>query len=222
MRAAYFCLCGLAGVLMPSSGAGAADRLTEQLTAFMAGQYATPPVSLDVLVKTPAAQRQNCESPQFTLPSRNRIWGNISIAIVCGAQKRYVQAEVRVTDKYLIAARPIAAKQTLADGDVAWRTGRLDLLSSMPLTDMALAEGSVSERAIGSGQPLTAAMLRRPWQVKTGQQVQISAQGEGFAIQSTGKAMNNAAVNDRLRVRMDSGQMVNGRLLADGTVQVML
>ncbi len=57
---------------------------------------------------------------------------------------------------------------------------------------------------------------------RLGQSVQVSARGEGFAIQNTGKALNNAAVNDALQVRMDSGQIVNGRLMADGSVQVML
>lgn len=213
---------GLAFFLPGLAHAQGADNLSQQLTRFMLSQYATPPVSVEVVVKTPASQLNDCDAPQFSLPSRYRIWGNISIAMVCGAQKRYLQAEVRVTDKYLVAARPISAKQTLTAQDVVWRTGRLDVLNTKPLADMALAVGSVSERAIGSGQPLAAAMLRRPWRVKTGQQVQVSAQGEGFAVQSTGKAMDNAAVNDRLRVRMDSGQLVNGQLQTDGTVHVML
>ncbi len=208
--------------LLLSSAACAADPLTGQLTAFMQKQFPTPPVSLTVVVKTPASQRLDCGQPQFTLPSRNRIWGNVSIAMVCGAQKRYLQVDVEVTDRYLIAARPIVAGQTLSADDIAWQTGRLDVLASIPLTDETWATGSITERAIGSGQPLTAAMLRRPWLVKMGQPVQVSARGEGFAIQSTGKAMNNAAVNDPLQVRMDSGQIVNGRLMADGSVHVTL
>nr|WP_213991209.1 flagellar basal body P-ring formation chaperone FlgA [Sodalis sp. dw_96] len=208
--------------LLVFSGTCAADTLTDQLTAFMQRQFSTPPVSLAVVVKTPAKQRPDCEAPQFSLPSRNRTWGNISIAMVCDTQKRYLQAEVEVTGRYLVAARPIAGSQTLSADDIAWQTGRLDLLSSLPLTDKLWATGSVAERAIGSGQPLTAAMLRRPWLIKMGQPVQVSAQGEGFAIQNTGKAMNNAAVNDPLQVRMDSGQIVNGRLMPDGSVHVML
>jgi flagella basal body P-ring formation protein FlgA len=205
-----------------SSGVYAADPLDSQLTAFMQRQFTTHPVSITVTVKTPASQRLKCDQPQFSLPSRNRIWGNISIAMVCGAQKRYLQAEVAVTDRYLIAARPITGSQTLTADDIAWQTGRLDLLSSLPLTDKLWATGSVAGRAIGSGQPLTAAMLRRPWLVKIGQQVKMSAQGVGFAIQSSGKAMNNAAVNDTLQVRMDSGQIVNGQVMPDGSLHVML
>lgn len=222
------CLCasfrryGLLAALLTFAANAAADPLTEPLTAFMRQQYTTPPASLEVVIKTPAAQQPTCGQPQFSLPSSNRIWGNISVAVVCGTQKRFIQAEVRITDRYLVAARPIAADQTVSADDLAWRTGRLDRLSAVPLMDMDQAVGSISERSLGSGQPLTAAMLRRPWLVKMGQPVQVSARGTGFAVQSTGKAMNNAAVNDPLRVRMDSGQIVTGRLMADGTVHVVL
>lgn len=208
--------------LLLASAACAADPLTDQLTAFMRKQYTPAPIALEVVVKTPASQQLACDQPQFSLPSRNRIWGNISVAMVCGTQKRYLQTEVKVTGRYLVAARLIAAGQTLSADDIAWQTGRVDLLYQMPLTDMSLAAGSVSERTIGSGQPLTAAMLRRAWLVKMGQQVQVSAQGDGFAIQSTGKAMSNAALNDPLQVRMDSGQIVSGKLMSDGSVHVAL
>ncbi len=219
-RVANGCLYGMAGVLLLSTGARAADRLTEGLTEFVLRQYASPPVALTVVVKTPAARRPACEQPQFALPANNRARGNISIQVICGNQKSYIQAEVQVTDRYLVTARAISANQTLAPGDVAWQTGRVDNMSVTPLTDMAWVYGSLSDRAVGAGQVLTAAMLRRPWLVKTGQPVQVTAQGEGFSVQGTGKAMGNAAVNDRLRVRMDSGQMVVGLVNPDGGIRI--
>lgn len=219
-RAGSRCLCALAGVLLLSAGARGADRFGDRLTAFMLRQYQTPPVALTVVVKTPADRRPDCEQPQFSLPANNRAWGNISIVVVCNNQKRYVQAEVQVTDRYLVTARAITANQTLAQGDIAWQTGRVDNLSVTPLNEMAGVYGSTSERALGSGQVLTAGMLRRPWLIKTGQPVQVTARGEGFSVQGTGKAMGNAAVNDRLRVRMESGQLVTGLVTPDGGIQV--
>ncbi|TKI08367.1 flagellar basal body P-ring formation protein FlgA [Martelella alba] len=211
-----------AGLWLVFAGANAADTLTGPLTAFMLRQYASPPTSLTVVLKTPAAQLPTCDNPQFMLPSRNRIWGNISVAVTCGARKRYAQVLVKVTGRYLVAARPIADDRLLTAQDIAWRTGRLDMMPSLPLMDVNAAIGSESVRAIGGGQPLTAAMLRRPWRVTIGQPVQVLAQGAGFAVQSAGKAMNNAAVNDDLRVRMESGQIVSGQLLPDGSIHVVL
>jgi len=86
---------------------------------------------------------------------------------------------------------------------------------------MSLALGSVSERTLGSGQALTSNMLRRAWRIETGQTVRVIAQGDGFSVQSAGKAMNNAALNDQIRVRLDSGQIVNGQLMDSGDVRVI-
>lgn len=211
----------LAGGLLLLSATAAADPLTQQLTDFMLQLYPTPPQSLVVVIKTPTERQLHCDQPQFSLPSRTRMWGNMSVAMVCDSQKRFLQADVQVTDRYLVAARPISAHQTLTETDVAWRTGRLDLLTTAPLNDMALALGSVSERALGSGQALTGAMLRRAWRIETGQTVRITAQGDGYSVQSSGKALNNAALNDQIRVRLDSGQVVNGQLMENGDVHVI-
>ena len=42
--------------------------------------------------------------------------------------------------------------------------------------------------------------------MKAGQQVMVVANGEGFSINSEGKALNNAAVAQNARVRMSSGR----------------
>ena len=211
----------LAGMLLLLSTTVAADPLTQQLTDFMRQQFPTAPQSLLVVIKTPVERQLHCDQPQFSLPSRNRIWGILSIAMVCDSQKRYLQVDVQVTDRYLVAARTINAHQTLTEQDIAWRTGRLDMLNTTPLSDMSLALGSVSERTLGSGQALTSNMLRRAWRIETGQTVRVIAQGDGFSVQSAGKAMNNAALNDQIRVRLDSGQIVNGQLMDNGDVRVI-
>lgn len=65
-------------------------------------------------------------------------------------------------------------------------------------------------------------MLRRAWAVKAGQPVQVTAQGTGFNISGAGKAMNNAAAQDSVRVRMASGQIVSGIADDDGTIRISL
>jgi len=58
--------------------------------------------------------------------------------------------------------------------------------------------------------------------IKAGQAVQVTAQGSGFNISGTGKAMNNAAAEDNVRVRMASGQIVSGIASDDGTIRIGL
>ncbi|WP_050747834.1 flagellar basal body P-ring formation chaperone FlgA [Sodalis glossinidius] len=170
----------------------------------MQRQFTPAPLSLRVQVMTPAERRLTCAQPLFSLPARTRVMGNLSMRMVCGGQTRYLQVSVQVTDRYLVAARPIAARQTLSDDDIDWRTG------------------SVSERVIGSGQPLTAAMLRSAWLIHSGQRVTVIAGGDGFTLHSLGKALGNGATNDTIRVKMDSGQQVSGTVTTAGQVRVIL
>ncbi|MNF10643.1 Flagella basal body P-ring formation protein FlgA precursor [compost metagenome] len=58
--------------------------------------------------------------------------------------------------------------------------------------------------------------------IKAGQPVQVMAQGNGFNISGSGKAMNNAAAEDSVRVRMASGQIISGIASDDGSIRVTL
>lgn len=209
-------------LLLSATQAAAEETLTARLTAFMQRQFTPAPLSLRVEVITPAERRLTCAPPLFSLPARTRVMGNLSLRMVCGGQTRYLQISVQVTDRYLVAARPIAARQTLSADDIDWRTGRLDLLPVPPLRDRDAVTGSVSERIIGSGQPLTAAMLRRAWLIHSGQRVTVIAGGDGFALHSLGQALGNGAANDTIRVKMDSGQQVSGTVTTAGQVRVIL
>jgi flagella basal body P-ring formation protein FlgA len=65
-------------------------------------------------------------------------------------------------------------------------------------------------------------MLRRAWVIKAGQPVQVFTQGDGFTISGSGKAMNNAATEDSVRVRMASGKIISGIAVDDGVMRIAL
>ncbi len=65
-------------------------------------------------------------------------------------------------------------------------------------------------------------MMRRTWIIKAGQSVQILAQGDGFNVTSEGKALNNAAIADNVRVRLASGQIISGKATEQGTIELLM
>ncbi|OJT44560.1 flagellar basal body P-ring formation chaperone FlgA [Serratia plymuthica] len=199
-----------------------ADDLAAQIDSFISGQFSGSPVQVKVLVRTPAAQWPQCEYPQLSLAPNARLWGNISISARCGQERRFIQTQVQVIGNYLVSARSISAGSRLTAADVKLKSGRLDTLAPRTLTNADKAIGAVSLRNISPGQPLTFAMLRRAWVIKAGQPVQVTAQGTGFNISGAGKAMNNAAAEDSVRVRMASGQIVSGIADDDGTIRITL
>lgn len=210
----------LAGLLCSLSAR--ADDLARQIESFIKSRYDTSQVQVNVLVRTPPAKWPQCEHPLLSLASNARLWSNISVSVRCGQQRRFIQTEVQAIGYYLVSARNISAGHHLTAADLKLKSGRLDVLTPLTLTEMSKALGAVTLRNIIPGQPLTSLMLRRAWVIKAGQPVLVFAQGHGFTISGSGKAMNNAAAEDSVRVRMASGQIVSGISGDDGVMRIAL
>ncbi|CFR08275.1 flagellar basal body P-ring formation chaperone FlgA [Yersinia kristensenii] len=199
----------------------AAD-LSVQVNQFFRQQYPDKNSQINVIIKTPQSQWPQCEMPEITLPANARPWGNISLSVRCEGLRRFIQTQVQVSGQYAVAARQLTAGAKITSLDIEMKQGRLDTLPPGALLEPSFAQGAVSLRQINAGQPLTRNMLRRLWIVKAGQDVQVLAQGDGFNVNGSGKAMNNAAVQDNVRVRMASGQIVSGTVADDGIIKIIL
>ncbi|CFQ67733.1 flagellar basal body P-ring formation protein FlgA [Yersinia enterocolitica] len=216
--------CALGGLLLSQAAthqAMAAD-LSVQVNQFFQQQYPDKESQVKVVIKTPQNQWPQCDMPEITLPANARPWGNISLSVRCDGVRRFIQTQVQVSGHYAVAVRQLAAGEKMTLQDIKMKQGRLDTLPPGALLEPNFAQGAVSLRQINAGQPLTRNMLRRLWIIKAGQDVQVLALGEGFNVNSNGKAMNNAAIQDNVRVRMASGQIVNGTVADDGTVHILL
>ncbi|AKA37593.1 flagellar basal body P-ring formation chaperone FlgA [Yersinia ruckeri] len=211
----------LALALLSAGNVQAAD-LAGQIDQFFRNQFPAETRQVQVKIKTPQNQWPECENPELRLPANARPWGNVSLSVRCGQQRRFLQTQVQVSGKYLVATRQLAAGEKLTEKEMTYKEGRLDTLPPGALLDARFAKGTLALRHINAGQPLTRTMLRRSWVVKAGQAVQVVAEGEGFNVNSEGKAMNNAALQDNVRVRMVSGQIVSGTVGDDGVIRIML
>lgn len=215
----------LALLLTTISLSAAAGDLNAQLNQFFKNRYGESAQSardLTVAIKTPPAMWPACDTPQFSLPGNSRTWGNISVAANCGQNRRYIQVQVQVSGSYLVAARPVSRGSAIATGDLRMMQGRLDTLPARALLTSEQAVDAIALRDLVPGQPVTAMMIRQPWRVKAGQTVTVTASGDGFSISNEGRAMNNATVAQAVRVRMNSGQIVSGKVGADGNILISL
>ncbi|WP_343551884.1 flagellar basal body P-ring formation chaperone FlgA [Pantoea sp.] len=199
----------------------AAD-LTAQLTQFFQARDPQHAAGMTVVIRTPQAQWPTCDTPELQLPGNSRQWGNISIAANCDQNRRFLQVQVQVTGQYLVASRQVARGSNLSADDVRLETGRLDELPARALTDNSGVIDAVALRDIPPGQAVTATMVRQPWRVKAGQNVMVVASGNGFNASSEGRALNNASAAQMVRVRMGNGQVVSGRVDADGNILISL
>ncbi|WP_442792867.1 flagellar basal body P-ring formation chaperone FlgA [Rhizobium sp. SL86] len=89
-------------------------------------------------------------------------------------------------------------------------------------TSMEEVEGMVSTRTLLPGRTIQVSTLRAPFAVKRGSAVRLTFSIGNMMISASGTPLENAAIGDVIRVRnTDSGVIVSGTVMGDGTVQVM-
>jgi len=199
-----------------------AGDFSAQLNQFFKARDPEHATGMNVVIRTPQAQWPLCDTPQFTLPGNSRPWGNMSVAANCGENRRYIQVQVQVTGRYLVAKNSIARGATVSKDDFRIEEGRLDTLPPRTLLNDETVADSVVLRDIQPGQPVSQSMLRQPWRVKAGQDVMVVASGDGFDASGEGKALSNGTIAQWVRVRMGNGQVVSGRVSDDGKILITL
>ncbi|WP_409307246.1 flagellar basal body P-ring formation chaperone FlgA [Pectobacterium sp. B1J-3] len=202
------------------SGYALAAPLSVQINQFFSDRFQGSSNTVKVIIKSPESQWPQCENPQISLPGNTRVWGNISVSVRCGQVRRFIQTEVQVTGHYVVSAKMVSRGTKLDEKDLRLNQGRLDQLPPRTLLTAKDAQGAVALRDLVPGQPITTSMLRRSWVIKAGQNVPILVQGEGFTVNSEGKAINNAAAGQSVRVRTSSGQIVSGTASEDGIILI--
>lgn len=82
--------------------------------------------------------------------------------------------------------------------------------------------GMLSTKTLLPGRTIPLTSLKRPYAVTRGSKLRLVVSIGNLTISAGGSPMDDANIGDVIRVRnLDSGQIVNGTVMADGTVQVM-
>ncbi|MGP3590915.1 flagellar basal body P-ring formation chaperone FlgA [Vagococcus sp. WN89Y] len=162
-----------------------------------------------------------CSAPDLRLSGRpTRLTGNRSIIARCDNKQQFIQVRVSATGTYWVATKTLAPGETINSTDIQPVTGELDNLPTGLILDAQKITGTTPTRIIQPGQPLTERQLRRHWAVLANRDVDITAPGEGFMIHAKGKALENAAINDTLRIQTRTGQTRIATVTGEGKVTI--
>ena len=83
-------------------------------------------------------------------------------------------------------------------------------------------EGMVSKRTLLPGRTIQLSALREPFAVNRGSNVRLTFQLGTLMISAAGSPLQDAAIGDVIRVRnLDSGVIVSGTVMQDGTIHVV-
>jgi flagella basal body P-ring formation protein FlgA len=205
--------------------AGAQDHrvLRETVIAFVQRQTAALPGKASFRVEEidPRLILPQCEKLEVFLPAGSQLLGKTSIGVRCAENHGwsiFVSAQIKISVELLISSRQLSAGHTLHQEDLATRT--IEITQAGGMTDPNQVTGKVLRYSITAGQILREDMLRAPFSVMQGQNVQLTVQGIEFVIRSAGVALSNASEGQYVKVRNVSGGVVSGVARAGGVVEI--
>ena len=197
----------------PDSIRQTVERFAREQTRVLPGTVTIKAGEIDPRLRLPA-----CQGMETFIPAGGKLFGNSTVGVRCSNPQWtvFVPVQIRVSATMLVASKPLHIGQTLREEDLAPQQG--ELASATMLTDPEQAIGKVLKFSVAAGQPLRQDMLRAPYAISQGQTVKIQVEGDGFTVQAEGQALGNAAQDQNVRVRTQSGLVISGFARADGSV----
>ncbi len=164
-----------------------------------------------------------CVQPKADWANPGVTTGATFISVSCPEQGWALRIPVRINEKKMGVAlsRAVAAGEVLSAEDVRLIDVANPSLARNVLDDLQQAIGKTMRTGAPAGAWLRSFMVRAPYLVRSNQRVKVVASGEGFAAAADGLAIGNAAEGEQVSVRMTSGRVIRGQVLADGSVMVI-
>ncbi|WP_280337996.1 flagellar basal body P-ring formation chaperone FlgA [Salinicola acroporae] len=149
--------------------------------------------------------------------------GRVTVGVHCGSDSsrtRYVQATVSAVVRHLVASQPIEPGQRIDAMALDWQQTDISRLRRGYLDDPAEAAGMVATRRIPPGTTLTESMVRKPWMVKRGDTVVLTAVGQGFSVSRNVEALDNGGLGSTIRLKTENNQILQGRVTGQDRLRV--
>lgn len=164
-----------------------------------------------------------CETPELSVAGQdNRLTGKRTVVARCGTRKIFLPVRVNASGTWWVASQSLPSGAILQQSDIEPHTGNIDGQPAGLIFQPEEIIGQRLTRALTAGKPVLQNQLRQQWRLHAGQQVDLVTTGNGFRIRGQGKALNNAAIDDTLRVQTANGQTVSGKVAPDGQVMIFL
>ena len=164
---------------------------------------------------------QACSKITAFLPEGSQLIGRVSVGVRCddaGGWSIFVPVQIKITRDLIVSSRSLGAGQIVHAEDLARQS--TETTHNIGITDANQVIGKVLRYSISAGYIIREDMLRAPYFVKQGQTVQLSVQGSGFTMSSSGVALNNASEGETVQIRTSAGRVISGIASKDGTVTV--
>ena len=153
-----------------------------------------------------------------------RLWGRSLIQLRClkAAWLYNIPLIVKVYGDYVISTRYLQAGNRLSSSDMRVINGDLTSVQDDVIRAPKEADDRVLTRPIQMGMPIGLNDLRETAVIKVGDPVTIVLKGRDFQVTGSGVAQTQGMINDMVRVRLNDGQVLQGKVIRPGVVEMTL
>ena len=191
---------------------------------------ATVPGGLRVQVTVgrldPRLRLAPCQRIEPYLPAGLPLWGATRIGLRCtlGTKAWNVSLPIKVAvfAKATVVAEALAAGTVLEAGQLGVAEVDIAAAPGAALPDPAPAVGRTLARNLAAGNTLRQTDLKpRQW-FAAGETVRVVAAGPGWQVVTEGQAIGAGVEGQLVRVRTESGRLLNARPIGDRQVELSL
>ncbi|QIQ41358.1 MAG: flagellar basal body P-ring formation protein FlgA [Buchnera aphidicola (Aphis urticata)] len=198
------------------------NDLTNHLNEFFKQEYSLNPKNFKILIRTPFKKNQICKKPYFLLSNHFYNFSLFDMLYICGKQHQFLKLELQVKGHYIVAKNKIVRGTKISESDLKVIFGRLDKLPHGTYLNKKDVINRVNLRDILPLQPITSFITRTFWIVTLNKEVTIKFEGKNFEIITTGKALGNGGIKEKIRVQIKDRKIVTGTINGNGEVIVVL
>lgn len=218
----------------PVTGGVNADQIIAVAERFLASHSASVKRQFGDGVRIEAATDRidsrlnmaDCDVPLTAEERTQRVMGRINIQIRCDGSNPwtlYVPAEIRVYRQVVVLVESVGRGAVLHRTDLAMREMDISQLNGSFFGAIADAEGMVARRMLSAGKPLTDALLDPPVVVHRGDEVILTATGNGLTVRIPGEALADGQAGQQISVRnKQSNRVVEAQVTGPGQVEVAM
>jgi flagella basal body P-ring formation protein FlgA len=224
--AAYCSTLLLACIVLVTVSAHSADPVTEIAASVLKREFSDLGDTLEIVVQPARQGMATCKAPTAFLRNRQiSRSGRLFVGIKCHGQRErtfYLQATLKVTGTYLIAAEAISAGTLIREDMLGAKAGDITSLLGVAAISVDEAVGRVAKRNFDAGSLIKKHHLEEQLLVERGQPVSLDIIGDGFKISSQGEALQGGNLGDMIEVRTAGRKTLAGRISGRGIIRVTM
>lgn len=164
---------------------------------------------------------------KHVLPQGNRLQGRVAVGARCTDPEHRWSIFVPVTITQFVDV--VVTTETVSQGaflkanQIKLEKRSLNFLHNGYLKSLKQAVGQKLKTTLAKGLVVKPNQLNRPYTIKRGQNVNLLAKSDFISVRISGKALSNARIGDRIRVKNTStNKIVEGTVTYNGFVEIKL